>query len=126
MKLELKHLAAYLPYELMIINSINKKCQLTLIDASYHLEKGFKPILRHLSDLTKEIEVDGEKLTPCNEIMGDMGKNYLINLSTIDSSMFNIFAFMEYEVYEFLVSLHFDIFGLIDKGLAVDINTLRP
>ncbi len=29
-----------------------------------------------------------------------------------------------YEMIEYLFSQHFDVFGLIDKGLAVDINTL--
>lgn len=29
-----------------------------------------------------------------------------------------------YELFEFLLKNHFDVFGLIEKGLAIDINTL--
>jgi hypothetical protein len=31
---------------------------------------------------------------------------------------------IEYCVIEFLCQYHFDVFGLIEKGLAIDINTL--
>ncbi len=30
-----------------------------------------------------------------------------------------------YEVWQKLLEMHFDIFGLIEKGLAIDINTLK-
>ena len=71
MKLELKTLAPYLPYglkiryiernETHIFNSYN-------IDAVCSEQNHLKPILRPLSDLTKEIEVNGEKFVPIVEL----------------------------------------------------------
>ena len=60
MKLKLKHLATYLPYELMIINSVNKKMELTIEYLHYWNESNIecKPILRPLSDLTKQNTLD--------------------------------------------------------------------
>jgi hypothetical protein len=31
---------------------------------------------------------------------------------------------ISYLIYEDLFELHFDVFGLIEKGLAIDINTI--
>jgi hypothetical protein len=84
--LELKHLAPYLPYKLMISQPRLGKNEAYLmygfkwseyanewvvfIDDSKHGDyqssylKGVKPIFRPLSDLTEEIEVNGEKFVP--------------------------------------------------------------
>lgn len=79
MKLELKHLSPYLNYSLKLKSGdfITEMCaSLRYIDDNYHHEFNMidelvsggktwiKPILRPLSDLTKEIEVDGEKFVP--------------------------------------------------------------
>ena len=77
-KLELKHLAPYLPYGLkMILEKSGDIRELNglfidLGELRFHfnvINRGqrlwnYKPILRPLSDLTKEIEVDGEKFMP--------------------------------------------------------------
>jgi len=140
-KLELKHLAGYLPYGLKGISieenlgfeivkgySIYGKndtvCLTTNVD-DIDLEL-FKPILRPLSDLTKEIEVNGEKFVPrdtealCKyeicvnpnfDFFDGMGSN-----EDVDD--------LPYCVIQKLYEWHFDIHGLIEKGLAIDINTL--
>lgn len=79
MKLELKHLAPYLPYGLEIRSSegstkimgykvVNGEriYQLDTNDDSgdFAFDDPIKPILRPLSDLTKEIDVNGEKFIP--------------------------------------------------------------
>lgn len=74
-------------------------------------EFGSKLILRPLSDLTKEIEVNGEKFVPRSKFFGNP-LDYIITKNS-------------YEVVQQLISWHFDIFGLIDAGLAIDINTLK-
>ena len=76
-----------------------------------------KLILRPLSDLTKEIEHNGDKFVPCEQFKYDMEcmlKEYDVDLDC-----------MPYNVINSLIEWHFDIFSLIDKGLAVDINTLK-
>lgn len=72
-KLELKHLAAYLPYGLKMEildfptgRKHYRKLKLDLgHDFNYYLQQNkVRPILRPLSDITKEIEVNGEKFVP--------------------------------------------------------------
>lgn len=80
MKLELKHIVGYLPYELGLYkeNTFTKFYEMHLNSAggtnresiSNVLDEhcGLIPILRPLSDLTKEIEVNGEKFVPIIEL----------------------------------------------------------
>ena len=67
--------------------------------------KGIKPILRPLSDLTKE------------------GFVYLHNYLTKEID--NDISLLHYRDIQILLKNHFDVFGLIEKGLAIDINTLK-
>ena len=85
MKLELKHLAPYLPYGLKIqgkggrVETLGIEVGMTAktINCAAILYYGYKPILRPLTDLTKEIEHNGERFTPkdiltTNEVGGKM------------------------------------------------------
>ena len=89
MKIELKHLAPYLPYGLKI-RCFRKGEKLFLEDIiltgeilDYILSEDanrynyHKPILRNLSDLTKEIEHNGEKFVPLYELCKTQGFNML-------------------------------------------------
>ena len=82
--------------------------------------KKFKPILRPLSDLTKEIEVNGEKFVPSIEY------NHLRfeEISTIKAGD-RAMGFIQVREQEILYQLHFDIHGLIPNNLAIDMNTLN-
>ena len=98
----------------------------------------YKPILRPLSDLTKEIYHNGNKFVPIEvfEITDDhtsypfehdSGNIKLIRaLESISKNdcEFDI-NFLPFEVVAMLISWHFDVFGLIKEGLAIDINTLE-
>lgn len=152
MKLELKHLSPYLPYKLGFMlsdigifnidseyqkpNEAYEKLKLTNILISERIEVelehyngwgiGFieleeiKPILRPLSDLTKEIEVNGEKFVPHIKLGGRPNlKDY--DIEYLSKNIDNI----SYGLVSKLIEWHFDVFGLIDKGLAIDINTLN-
>ena len=79
-----------------------------------------KPILRPLSDLTKEIEVNGEKFVPTTEY------SYLRfeEISTFKSGC-NALQFIQVRELNLLYEMHFDIHNLIERGLAIDINTLE-
>ena len=128
MKLELKHLAPYLPYELKMYweNLVGEKLTpwvLTSSKVKFALNNQNNPILRPLSDLTKEIEVDGRKhqmwllINGCTHCGGTMLKNS-------NGYTFDIIQ-LKYTEIQNLLLWHFDIFGLIDAGLAIDINTLN-
>lgn len=160
-KLELKHLAPYLPYglkvefdyetligELKSLCSFRNTCSLmfrTLWD-DIHFDE-IKPIHRPLSDLTKEIENNGERFVPIAELLKlkyPYERNYdsKYGLITIDGEgypkafytyranfdiMINPYNIRElhYWIVEKLLSWHFDLYGLIESGLAIDINTLN-
>ena len=74
-----------------------------------------KPICRPLSDLTKQIDHKGEKFIPNDMLLEYYGDRISKNLP-IQLNSFNL-------VMQ-LISWHFDIAGLIEKGEAIDINTL--
>lgn len=116
MELELKHIAPYLPYGLNIVNTVGKNIQLTAMDFPYHFNKGFKPILRPLTDLYKEIDSDNVLHYPYStlRIPLDLAMN-------MDHKNINNFP---YKVIMQIIEWHFDIFNLIPNGLAIDINTL--
>ena len=135
MKLTIEKLAPYLPYGLnimmeSIVDSKEPNIE-SLTGIQYDglallgeggrfgfYQRGFKdikPILRPLSDLTKD------EYSFIYEY--EMGYDSLEDFLKLDneSMLKNKFS------YEFLTELfhyHFDFFGLIPEGLAIDINTL--
>ena len=170
MKLELKHLAPYLPYGLKIAHR-DAYCHtrdyeyiLSPEKVEYVIDYSERfPILRPLSDLYKEIEVNGEKFVPivklCEKLNHPLEKYELDNQVVYgfeqryadDSEAYSV-AFdpksktigiyyddealnpfeneFAYDIgnYDTVVQLfewHFDVFGLIDQGLAIDINEIK-
>ena len=144
MKLELKHLAPYLPYGLKNQRALHKP---KVIDGIVGNKVYFgdtvlfinqiEPILRPLSDLTDPIInlifkdtgengitisryiADSSKdltITITYKMMGDVFTDFVINRSDIKHT--------DYWIVEILLINHYDVFGLIDAGLAIDINTL--
>lgn len=149
MKLELKHLAPYLPYGLKAVKGVTR-VEITAVSIElphvYHTSylgsrlrvvskiEEIKLILRPLSDLTKEIEHNGEKFVPIDFINCEFACN-VPNKIEWNQSVRNKnlhFVLSEwispkdlYGLFELLFKWNFDIFGLIEKGLAIDINTLE-
>ena len=110
MKLELKHLAPYLPYGIEIktienltywlfysngIRRMKDNMQSISINKVINAGLTFKPVLKPLSNIN-----DGENNTP----------------ESISKCC--------YSYVEKLISEHYDIFGLIENGLAIDKKTL--
>lgn len=131
-KLELKHLAPYLPYRIKVKWYRQDDCSfqtsdLTISDYPFLTSKLMKPILRPLSDLDKPIS-HGCLLTPTTWWDGDDDYieklTQLNNLVNIDTRAYYLHT-TTYEVFERLLAWHFDVFGLIDKRLAIDINTIK-
>ena len=149
MALELKHLASYLPYKVRFISSMDKPfdrygvqpiwtldgvnklfgnyCLLTegdLKDLDAYTISSCKLVLRPLSDLTKEIEHNGERFVPGEYISGRYNTHvgewfYLFKRDVLDIND------APQVVFKKLLEWHFDVFGLIDKGLAIDINNVE-
>ena len=152
MKLELKHLAPYLPYGLKymkysdhdspirhdIMQGISTNGVYACGDITPLSFKKCKPILRPLSDLTDPLinlifKDTGENgiiisryisdslkdltITITYKIMGDVFTDFVINRNDI--------RYTDYWIVEKLFENHFDVFGLIDKGLAIDKNTIK-
>ena len=130
MKLELKHLSPYLPHNLdttYLLSDVIKLVtdhpkdetrnkRLTDDNVSFVLSY-CKPILRPLSDLKKKID-ENEEVTFHDWIGSEYGidSDGLIPYDT---------DILPYGVVQYLFEWHFDVLGLIDKGLAIDINTLK-
>lgn len=79
------------------------------------------PILRPLSDLTKEIEHNGEKFVPIDLLRKDgyyIGEDWIIeNFKDVENSSFGFI--------QKLLEWHFDAANLIEKGEAIDVNSLN-
>ena len=131
MKLELKHIAPYLPYGLKV------KCdyyctfgthvlEITELSIKYYgqiMRGNTKPILRPWSDLTKEIEVNGKKFVPMTELhsMSD----YSEYLSQIEEDVYEMNTPFRWphEIFQKLIEWHFNVYNL-PEHLFIDINTL--
>ena len=107
-------------------------------------------LLRPLSDLTKEITHNGETFVPIEELyrkkvserilkftISDSGTSYFIQWeyekehggeTAVDYDSIqkkNILQSISVQDFIYLCSWHFDIFGLIENNLAIDLNTLN-
>ena len=161
-KLELKHLAPYLPHRLKIAMyaTFRGEKNAHLDDYIMGVKHGyplfahvdmqmiieglgfepdnniendsivFKPILRPLSDLIKEIEHKGEKFIPFIKLANiykndpnfdDLDPKKTVNQSIILMRQYG-YDHCQTWVFEKLCEWHFDVFGLIDKGLAVPLT----
>lgn len=135
MKLELKHLAPYLPYKVLVGDG-RTPFELT----EYNFTNVFPYIdriyLRPLSDLNTRMEDGHEYIELLYAIYGDsvtdfnFKDNCLIEYTSKDKGVTFVRIeytnrTMPYYISEFLFQHHFDLFGLIEQGLAIDINTLE-
>ena len=136
MKLEIKHLTSYLPYELKgfctddlqgveIMNGLQKisdSCIEVISDKEPMDLIYFKPILFPLSSLTKEITINGETFVPIYKIyefeQWDTDElEEIINDGTIEG-IYSDLDLITYSQTERLFEWKIDVFGLIVAGLA--------
>jgi hypothetical protein len=127
-KLELKHLAIYLPYGVMLRRS-NLKGQFTdwelLPDKistviNSRPDDNWQPILRPLTDIENEILIDDEFITPYDYL--ELEK-YLKYDTWADLEVW--VDYLPHKIVKKLIEWHFDINNLIPKDLAININTLK-
>ena len=143
-KITLDHLAPYIPYGLKVetvdgifeVDGWGSEIGIFLKTMMYGANAipAYKPILRPLSDLTKEITHNGETFVPIDylngEFAGKIPRKFEVNQTIRNPNIFFTLAewisFKElHELFELLFSWHFDVFGLLDAGLAIDFNDLK-
>lgn len=140
-KLKLEHLTPYLPYKIKYqkenIKSYLDYHTMAYIDLSGILRDEYneRVILRPLSDLTRDFTLNGIKF--------NFAKDYL-QVSAEEEEQFDIYGtipdywevtieqlknggykHLEYWIVDKLFALHFDVFKLIDKGLAISYNDIN-
>jgi hypothetical protein len=173
LQLKVEHLTPYLNSEVKVywdLKKHDKECDdsksetstfpLAINNIDYVIEKQFKLILRPLSDLAKEIEINGEKIIPIVELakigesqhFGGTALNMKtekgmcgISFISKENSELMVFTYIYIQdgffikneknddfivtnvknIYRKLYELGFDLDNLIEKGLAVDINTIK-
>jgi hypothetical protein len=128
-RVELKHLAPYLPYGFSCTNG-NEIVEVTIqnLDMLIISQDEFKPILRPLSDLDSEITIGKDTFIPIDRLgwkldLGQTKDNGRANLSSwLCRCDYALSALYDVQL---LFEWHFDVYELIDKGLAIDINTIK-
>lgn len=83
-----------------------------------NFHRGIFPMLRPLSDLINEIEHNGKKFVPIEYHSFSHSKEEIIEFQ----NKFAHYKSLKYGITERLFEWHFDVFGLIEKGLAVDLT----
>ena len=136
MKLEIKHLTSYLPYELKgfctddlqgveIMNGLQKisdSCIEVISDKEPMDLIYFKPILFPLSSLTTEITITGKTFVPIYKIyefeqLDTDELEEIINDGTIEG-IYSDLNLVTYSHTERLFEWKIDVFGLIEAGLV--------
>jgi len=147
-KLTLQVLSAYLPYGVKVYDTIYQMSR-PLIGHSVQrfmtlgiFPESEKLLLRPLSDLTTEIEHNGERFVPIEnlikadnkvivsnyvsdgskaititityKLMGDTFTDFIINRNTVDNT--------DYRYVQQLLEWHFDLFSLLDSGDALPLT----
>ena len=124
MKLKTEHVLPYVLHGVEFITEGGQRfdVQPCHFPTNWHNEFGSKLVLRPLSDLNKEIVINGDKHQMWLLIDGqkafDNGE-----IENMNGYKYHITK-LSYEKLQHILKFHFDVFGLIPKGLAVDINTL--
>lgn len=148
-KLELKHLAPYMPYNLGcylqghkdeddrpiketilgLYDETETEVYVSLNEFDYETYIIFDvfPILRPLSDLTKEIEHNGEKFIPIKYLQNNYScfgfdynneEGFVLNTDVVN------YKYLPYMILYKLFEWHFDVFNLRENDLCIYYNEL--
>ena len=142
-QITIKELAPYLPYglkgiietkssyyevELVTMNKSTIQTKPQIHGFTYCEYKYFKPLLKPLSDLTKEIEHNGKKFVPIEKLewdywCGELGEITYCEYGESPRVAINVLDYIN--DYHLLLEWHFDVFDLIGRGLALNLNELK-
>lgn len=150
MKLELKHIVPYLPYGLKVyysgmcdndvdgvftvmssyyndngIGLISDKLDEIDLSESFfvYLDSTVKPILRPISSMTLEEINELQSVVKNKEVYIAVSKSdiwFEENVMDPNDGHMELCSIDLYNAYEWLFSNHFDVFGLINKDLAIN------
>lgn len=128
-KLTIKHIAPYLPYELEAVDYYNggrlrRKINNMNIMAFVDGDINAKPILKPLSQFG-----DSDDIRKVHKFIGlgkwcDAYDGYFKFWFDDAQNIDNLVLQAPYEIFQYFLANHYDVFSLIPKGLAVDANTL--
>ena len=134
-RLQFTDLAPYFPYGLLVRYKEGVHfgiCEISGLDLLgvkilgidiWVLFTNLKPILRPFSDLTNEIEINGKKFVAKNVLDETHISNWSYgNIKNVNSEMLKDAPFW---FVEKLIEWQFDVFGLIDNGLAISIHDVE-
>ncbi|MBS9774748.1 MAG: hypothetical protein KGV59_06290 [Tenacibaculum sp.] len=146
-QLTIKEIASYLPYKVECIHSNNKTYRIAGAEVNYvtlqHLKdevynigtvfryEEIKLRLRDLSNLTKEIEYNGEKFIPIEKLKEDLWRDWCDSfdeyLEFIHDANYGTYAILQgsYRIIQKLLEWHFDIFNLRKDNLCVYYNEVN-
>jgi len=144
-KILLQEIVGYLPYGLQSVSFFNDEPVVGLVTPSGIAKytdnsTGSKLLLRPLSDYTKEITVNGKTFIPIDELRRyHAGHCEYVNISTpyiegrgtiqfvpvLTTKAPYEYGFATLAMMQKLYEWHFDLHGLIYRGLVLDINTLN-
>ena len=138
MELEIKHLAPYLPYGLNVVHIFRSKKEyhkLVKCDHSNVDIIGVGSFLQDRNTYQPMINVGLNKIKPILRPLSDLMKTGNNDMSDLPYDFTDVqeSMLMKNELHEqvcwravnILFRYHYDVFGLIEKGLAIDINTLN-
>ena len=123
MKLELKHIAPYFPFKMKYKNTKNDNIytmrslssEINMVDFGWgdamELQEVI-PIFKPMSELTENEAKDGHYMSG----FSNYGALQILTNNPLLGHYFMV---------TYLLENHYDIFGLIEKGLAIDINNLK-
>lgn len=145
MKLELKHLAPYLPYSLKcnvmgeLVDpydepAIPKVFEIVGLTKDYveYFEEGRTvteecvfsdcfPLLRPISDLTKEISINGKNVIPIDGMFLPCGERKILESWAKENKCW-LGQQLSYLPYQMLFAMSFDVFNLLDNKLAINLK----
>jgi len=130
--IELKHWSDYLPYKVNFSHIISSGIETSVTSVRELLpedvpflirDTGAKLILHPLSDLTKEIDINGNgEFTVVKDYISTSIKDSERNMMYLLKGNYD--NFLHWKI-ERLRSLHFDLDGLIEKGFAINYNNVK-
>jgi len=141
MKLELKHLAPYLPYDIDIkLGHTIRDLTAVSLDSTFVFvtaQKGarerhmagmesIKPILRPLSDFTED-DISKVRIDTGEEEWCELYEEFFDIWFDINYTerIYGLMLQCPYEIVQWFLKNHYDVFGLIENDLAIDKNTIE-
>ena len=112
MELLIEQLAPYLPYGIQAVDRIGTIWDVNFRNIEFAVSKQWKPLLKPFDDALKIEEF--------TDLFSDYSmENLKISFFALGIRSLCWKSRLDLEQYEWLLKNSFDVFGLIDKGLAV-------